>query len=66
MLPLITTLGDLIDTIVAIYHGFAALFQAMLAILRLIGRLAGGRGPSRAIRLFRIRPQGDSCFLFPT
>lgn len=42
MLPLITTLGDLIDTIVAIYHGFAALFQAMLAILRLIGRLAGG------------------------
>ena len=39
---LMATLGELIDTIVAIFQGFGELFRAMWAILRLIGRLAGG------------------------
>ena len=39
---LMTGIGDLIDTIRGIFHGFGELFRAMIAILRLIGRLAGG------------------------
>lgn len=37
-----TGIADLIDTIMAIFHGFGELFRAMAAILRLIGKLAGG------------------------
>lgn len=37
-----TGIADLIDTIVAIFHGFGELFRAMVAILRLIGKLVGG------------------------
>jgi hypothetical protein len=37
-----TGIGDLIDTIMAIFFGLGELFRALWAILRLIGRLAGG------------------------
>jgi hypothetical protein len=37
-----TGIAELIDTIIAIFHGFGDLFRAMAAILRLIGRLLGG------------------------
>ena len=36
-----TGIADLIDTIMAIFHGFGELFRAMAAILRLIGKLLG-------------------------
>lgn len=39
---LTTGIGDLIDTIMAIFFGLGELFRALWAILRLIGRLAGG------------------------
>jgi hypothetical protein len=39
---LTTGIGDLIDTIIAIFFGLGELFRALWAILRLIGRLAGG------------------------
>jgi hypothetical protein len=41
-LHLMATLGELIDTIAAIFQSFSELFRAMWAILRLIGRLFGG------------------------
>jgi hypothetical protein len=37
-----TNIGELINTLAAIVHGFGELFQAMRTILRLIGTL--GRG----------------------
>ena len=37
-----TNLGELIDTVIAIFRGFGELFRALWAILRLIGRLLGG------------------------
>jgi hypothetical protein len=37
-----TTLGELVDTVIAIFRGFGELFTALWAILRLIGRLLGG------------------------
>lgn len=42
VLNVATSVGELIDTITAIFHGFGELFRAMHAILGLIGRLAGG------------------------
>lgn len=42
ILHVITNLGELIDTIAAIFYGFGELFRAMWSILRLIGRLLGG------------------------
>ena len=39
---IVAGIAELIDTIMAIFHGFVELFRAMAAILRLIGRLLGG------------------------
>jgi len=41
VMNLVAGLRDLIDTVVAIFHGFGELFRAMRAILRLIGSLLG-------------------------
>jgi hypothetical protein len=41
-LHLVAGIGELVDTIKGIFHGFGELFQALLAILRLLGTLAGG------------------------
>ena len=39
---IVAGIAELIDTIIAIFHGFGELFRAMAAILRLIGKLIGG------------------------
>jgi hypothetical protein len=38
----IASLGELIDTIAALFYGIGELFRAIWSILRLIGRLLGG------------------------